>query len=93
MIRTGFWLHFETAEGLSAGVALSALLRDGDVINKTLEAWAREQLDKQKVAHRRFHLHPDPLPPAPANEFLKEGNEERTDVPGARPSSPVEGGY
>lgn len=45
----GIWLHFETAEGLAGGVALSSFLRCGDVVNRTLEAWAREQLDKSGV--------------------------------------------
>lgn len=78
----GIWLHFEVGE-YAAGVALSTLLtRDGHIVDKTIQAWAREQLDR-----------PEPLPPAPANEFLKEGDEKRTIAPGTRPSSPVDGGY
>jgi hypothetical protein len=106
----GIWLHFES-KGLKAGVAVSTLLY-GDITSKTVQRWAREQLDKQKIAHRRFCLHPEldkdtleelerlnniiknePLPPVPSNEFLKEGQEERTAEPSTRPSPPVEGGY
>jgi len=99
----GIWLHFESKR-LKAGISIATLLSHGDIANRTFQAWAREQLDKQDMAHRRFYLdptepkppqdpEPEPLPPAPSNEFLKEGNEERTSVPGTRPSPPVEGGY
>lgn len=89
----GIWLHFETAKGLAAGVALSSLLRDGGIINKTLEAWAREQLDRQPHMVQGEHTVLDPLPTPPSNEFLKEGNEERTAQSDTRPSPPVDGGY
>jgi len=79
----GIWLHFE-AKGVSAGVLLSALLGHGGVVDRAIQAWAREQLDKQEIAH---------LPPAPPNEFLKEGNEVRTSKSSIRPSPPVDGGY
>ena len=91
----GIWLHFES-KGLKAGIALSELLYvHGNLIDKTIEAWAREQLDKQKVVHRRFYLKQkySTLPAPPSNEFLKEGNEKRTAKPGTRPSPLVEGGY
>lgn len=42
----GIWLHFESG-GKKAGVALSALLDRGFKGNATIEAWAREQLDKE----------------------------------------------
>lgn len=53
----GIWLHFE-AEGLKAGISLDVLAvrqRSG-IIAATIQNWAREQLDKQKAAHRRFYL-------------------------------------
>jgi len=44
----GIFLHFKvTGEGLEAGVSLSSLLSHGDITDCAIEAWAREQLDKQ----------------------------------------------
>jgi len=75
----GIWLHFECdGEKLKTGIALSSLVPKGDIAKRVIETWAREQLDKQETTHR------EPLPPGPRNEFLKEGNEERTDKPGKR---------
>lgn len=54
----GIWLHFDGG-GKACGIALSTILNRGDLVNETLEAWAREQLDKQDVDHRRFYLHPE----------------------------------
>ena len=86
----GIWLHFDGGN-LKAGISLGSLFTHGVITSEAIEAWAREQLDKQDTAHRRFYLE---LPPAPSNEFLKEGNEGRTDRPGGtRPSPPVDGGY
>lgn len=68
----GIWLYFDGG-GKTCGIALSTLLGHGDIANEAIEAWAREQLDKQEVN--------ESLPPVPNNEFLKEGNEERTDTP------------
>ena len=92
----GIWLHFE-ANGLKAGVSLQTLsaMQSGGIVAATIQNWAREQLDKQDTVHHRFYLKQKYLilPAPPSNEFLKEGNEKRTDKPGTRPSPPVEGGY
>lgn len=54
----GIWLHFE-AEDLKADLNLSALYH-GDVINRAIQAWAREQLDRTKVV-------PDTRPSLPVD--------------------------
>lgn len=73
----GIWLHFETAQGLAAGIALSSLLCNGDVISKTLETWAREQLDKIDK------------PVVRSKKFVQNAPRKL----GTRPSPLVEGGY
>ena len=41
----GIWLHFDGG-GKSCGIALSTILRHGNIANESIMAWAREQLDK-----------------------------------------------
>ena len=74
----GIWLHFD-GDGKACGISLDALCSRGQLASEAILAWAREQLDKQEVAHRRFLLHP------PRIHFLP--------VKYGRPSPPVEGGY
>lgn len=46
----GIFLHFKAeGERLEAGVALSTLLSHGFITDRTIEAWAREQLDKRET--------------------------------------------
>lgn len=60
----GIWLHFE-AEGKKAGISLDEMTAKlhGGIVGSTIQAWAREQLDKQKNKHRRFELGTRPSPP------------------------------
>jgi len=85
----GIWLHFES-NGLKAEVDVS-MLQYGDITSKTIQRWARDQLDRQ-IEEDKQEI-PESLPPAPSNEFLKEGSAVRTDVSKTRPSLLVEGGY
>lgn len=125
----GIWLHFESKEK-KVGIQLDELIAKlrGGITGSTVEAWAREQLDRQEVSAQEFYEKAknvkhtdyevllmvlrvltkleirikqmdkqeetnDPLPQPPSNEFLKEGNAERTDKSGTRPSPPIRDGY
>ena len=55
----GIWLHFDGGN-LQAGISLGSLFTHGVITSEAIEAWAREQLDKQDIAHRRFYR---PSPP------------------------------
>lgn len=92
----GIWLHFEGG-GKMARISLGSLFVHGDITNEAVESWAREQLDKQKVAHRRFYLHPQNEIVLPSDKRKAEKEWERENNVGlrihSRPSPPVDGGY
>jgi len=55
----GTWLHFDGG-GKACGIALSTILSHGNIANEAIEAWAREQLDREEIPyHRRYYLHPE----------------------------------
>ena len=77
----GIWLHFEGG-GLKAGLSLSLnrFSMHGEIADRTIRAWAREQLDRE-------------VKPVVRSKKFVENAPRKSNTGGVRPSPPVDGGY